>query len=205
MSAAVASTGLAAGGTAGALLGDQIAGPGASGLPPGVLIIGYAVGALFISRQAGQGRRGRGLILGYILGMGDAAIVIIAAVTRSLPLLLAGSIMLGTANAAIYLTRYAASAADAGRGRAIGTVFSATAIGAVLSSLLLGPSAGLAAAAGLPALTGQYLIAIMAFGISALLLTAASSPSVPWAGHASAVLTRNPRRPAPAPRGCAGR
>lgn len=193
VSVAIGSTGLAAGGTAGTLLGDQIAGPGASGLPPAVLIVGYAGGALFISRQADRGRRGRGLVLGYVLGMTGAAVVIAAAVTRSLPALVAGSAVLGVANAAIYLTRYAATASAAGRGRAIGTVFFATAVGAVLSSLLLGPSGKLASAVGLPPLTGLYLIAITAFGLSVLLLSAASLPSTPWAGRAHAVLVQNLR------------
>lgn len=194
ISAAVGSTGLAAGGTAGALLGDQVAGSGAAGLPPGVLVIGYAVGAILVSRQAARGRRGRGLAGGYVLGLAGATVVIVAAVTRSLPLLVAGSIVLGVANASVYLTRYAAVAADAGQGRAIGAVFSATAVGAVLSSLLLGPSSQLASAIGLPPLAGLYLIAVMAFGVSALLLALGSSPLTPWAGRASSVLVTAPSR-----------
>jgi hypothetical protein len=51
-----------------------------------------------------------------------------------LALLLADSAALGTANAAIFLTRSAANlGGESGRGRALGFVFFATALGAVAS------------------------------------------------------------------------
>ncbi len=190
---AIGSTGLAAGGTAGALLGAELAGTSAAaGLPLGLLVVGSAVGALFISRQAGQGRRGHGLMLGYAMGVAGAVVVIIAAVGRSLAMLLIGSTALGAANSAIFLTRYAAAetGTESSRGRALGTVFAATAIGAVLSPTLLGPSGALAQAVGLPRLSGLYLVAVVTFGVSALLFAAASNPRVPWFGRAASILTR---------------
>jgi len=189
----IGSVGLAAGGTAGALLGSELAGTGAAGLPPGLLVIGSAIGALLISWQAGRGHRGRGLMLGYLLGVAGAAVVIMAAAERNMPLLLVGSTVLGVANSAIFLTRYAAMEAgdESTRGRALGRIFFATAIGAVLSPTLLGPSGALAEAIGLPALTGLYLIAIVAFGISALLFAVALNPRVPWFGKSAVVLSRN--------------
>lgn len=196
---AIGAAGLAAGGTAGALLGARLGGPGMAGVPVGLLVIGSVGGALFISRFTREGRRGRGLMYGYLLGAGGALLVIAAATARNLPLLLAGSVVLGTANSAIFLTRYAAREAgeDKGRGRALGAVFFATAIGAAVSPILLGPSGTLARSLGLPSLSGLYLVAVVTFGAAALILAAVSNPRVPWAGVGASVLSSgNVTRPA---------
>ena len=190
---AIGSIGLAAGGTAGALLGTDLAGTAAAaGVPTALLVIGSAGGALLISRMAGRGRRGHGLMLGYLLGTLGAIVVAASAVARSLPLLLIGSTVLGTANSSVFMTRYAALEVSDGpsRGRALGTVFAATAIGAVVSPILLGPSGALAEAVGLPRLSGLYLVAVGTYGIAALLFLGASNPRVPMLGQGAYALTR---------------
>jgi MFS family permease len=174
---AVGSLGLAAGGTAGALLAEDITGSdAAAGVPLGVLVAGSAAGALLIARQTSRSGRAAGLILGYVLGTAGAVTVIAAAVLSSFPLVLAGSAALGAANAAVFLTRYAAADVgdDATRGRALGTVFVAASVGAIASPNLLGPSGRLADAVGLPELAGLYLVAIPAFAIAATLLAGLS-------------------------------
>jgi MFS family permease len=191
---AVGSTGLAAGGTAGVLLAADIAGTSAAaGLPVAALILGSAAAAVPISRLAAVGRRGLGLVLGYSLGVAGAATVIAAAVQQSLPALVAGSAVLGAGNSSIFLTRYAAAEAcrPSRRGLALGTVLLATAAGAVLSPMLLGPSGAVARAVGLPPLTGLYLVAVIAFGAAAVLLGAATRPGTPWLGRASGALVRD--------------
>jgi predicted MFS family arabinose efflux permease len=114
--------------------------------------------------------------------------VVVAAVLSNLALLLAGSAALGAANAAIFLSRYAAVdiGGDGARGRAIGAVLFATALGAVASPNLLGPSGDLAAALGLPRLSGLYVVAVAAFATAAALLAARSrrSPPAPTEGAA---------------------
>jgi MFS family permease len=170
---AVGSLGLAAGGTAGALLAEDITGSdAAAGVPLGVLVAGSAAGALLIARRTSRSGRAAGLILGYALGTAGAVAVIGGAIASSFVLVLVGSAALGAANAAVFLTRYAA--ADVGdettRGRALGTVFVAAAVGAIASPNLLGPSGRVAEAIGLPELAGLYLVAIPAFAIAAALL-----------------------------------
>jgi MFS family permease len=176
---AVGGLGLAAGGTAGALLAEDITGSdAAAGVPLGVLVAGSAAGALLIARQTSRSGRASGLILGYVLGIAGAVTVIAGAVASSFALVLAGSAALGAANAAVFLTRYAA--ADVGdettRGRALGIVFVAAAVGAITSPNLLGPTGRLADAIGLPELAGLYLVAIPAFAIAALMLSRLSRP-----------------------------
>ncbi len=190
--AALASLGLAAGGTAGTLLATELAGTASvAGLPVALHLTGSALGAIVVSHQAARGHRGRGLALGLLLGAVGAAIVVLATYQDNLPVMLVGSTLLGTANASIFLIRYAAAqaVAEGSRGRALGVVFLATAFGAVASPLLLGPSSSAARAVGLPELSGPYLVALGAFSCSALLLTAGSTPRTPFLGRAARVLT----------------
>jgi MFS family permease len=175
LATAVGGTGLAAGGTAGALLGADLAGSdAAAGVPLGLLVVGSAVAAPLISYSTPRIGRALSLTLGYLAGAAGAAVVVAAAALESFALLLVGSVLVGAANSAIFLSRYAAadSVGARVRGRALGTVFFATAVGAVASPLLLGPSGDLAETLGLPRLSGLYGVAIVAFGLAALILAA---------------------------------
>ena len=179
---AVGSTGLAAGGTAGALLVVDITGAHAmAGVPLALLVVGSAAGAPLLAHQASIGRRVRGLALGYAIGVAGALIVVTAALWQSLPLLLAGSFALGVANSSVFMSRYAAmdAATEGTRGRAIGVVFAAMALGAIVSPTLLGPSGSVARAMGLPPLAGLYLVAVLAYGVAAVLLAARSGAPGP--------------------------
>ena len=176
LATAIGAIGLAAGGSAGALLAARLASSDAAvGLPLGVLVLGSAAAAMLISRLTMRLGRLRSLALGYAIGACGAALVVTALMMTSLPELLVGSALLGAANAAIFFTRYAAAAlADAGRrGQALGAVLFATALGAVLGATLLGPSASLAEAVRLPRESGLYLLALCAFTLAGLVLAAA--------------------------------
>ncbi|WP_084960419.1 MFS transporter [Thermoactinospora rubra] len=189
---AVGSFGLAAGGVSGALLAVEVTGrPETAGLPLGLLVAGSAAGALAVSRLTGRWGRGPALALAYAGGAAGAAVVVAAAWLASFPLVLAGSLLMGVANAAVFLARYAAAAlaaprrgsadpgffpthgerrGDAWAGRAIGAVFVAAAVGAVAGPNLLGPAGAVAQALGLPYPTGLYLVAVPAFALAGLLL-----------------------------------
>ncbi|MGW2656470.1 MFS transporter [Streptomyces sp. NPDC001478] len=193
---ALAGLGLAAGGTAGVLLATELAGTASvAGLPVALHLTGSAAGALLVSHQAARGHRGRGLALGMVLGAFGALVVVLAAREGSLAWMLAGSVLLGTANSSLFLLRYTAAQAvpEGSRGRALGAVFLATALGAVISPLLLGPSGAVARSMGLPTLCGLYLVAVAAFGGSALLLAAGCSPRTPVLGRAAGVLVSGVR------------
>lgn len=181
LATAVGATGLAAGGTAGALLGVELAGSdAAAGIPLGLLVLGSAAAAPLISYLTPRLGRKRSLALGYLVGAVGAEVVVVAAVIESLTLLLVGSVLVGAANSAIFLTRYAAAdgVRPGVRGRALGTVFFATALGAIASPLLLGPSGDLAELMTLPRLSGLYLVATVAFVFAGLTLVAASPSPV---------------------------
>jgi hypothetical protein len=179
---AIGASGLAAGGTAGALLGRELAGTAAAGLPLGALVLGSGVAALVLSAGSRVHGRSVWLAAGYLAGALGAAVVVAAAVSGSLFVELVGSGLMGAASAAVFLTRYAAVefADPALRGRALGVIFIATSIGATASPLLLQPSGTLAQSLGLPVLAGAYLTAGAAFATAGLLLLAfAPEPSPP--------------------------
>ena len=67
-------------------------------------------------------------------------------------------------------------------------MFFATALGAVASPGLLGPGGEMARAAGLPPLSGLYVVAILCFVAAALLLWGASTPAFPYLGSGAALL-----------------
>jgi MFS family permease len=170
----IGSLGLAAGGTAGALIAAGMTGSAASaGLPLGAVVIGSAAGALLISRMTRRADRITGLVLGYWIGAAGAAMVVAATAAASFELVVAGNLVMGVANAAVYLARYAGADAvrnHAARGRALGLVLTGAAAGAIVGPNLLGPTGDIAAGLGLPRLSGLYLVAVAAFPAAALFL-----------------------------------
>ncbi|HEY8474559.1 MAG TPA: MFS transporter [Natronosporangium sp.] len=202
---ATGSLGLAAGGTAGALLAVAITGREATaGLPIGVLVAGSAVGALAISRAARRLGRGRALAAGYAIGAAGALLVAVAAGRDSLLGVLAGSFVMGVANPAVFLARYAAADLTVvrARGRAIGAVLAGATVGAVAGPNLLGPSGRFAAGLGLPDLAGLYLVAVGSFGLAAAMLV--GLPAVRTAGPQPVAAARSADRPAAAALGALG-
>jgi MFS family permease len=169
--------GLAAGGTAGALLAEHLTGnPAAAGLPLSLLVLGSGVGAVVVARvMADHGRRA-GLAAAYLAGAVGAALVVAAAGWGSWPLLLAGSLLLGGGNAAVMLARYAAADLASHRARAMSTVVTAASVGAVVGPNLLGPASPPAEAVGLPAPAGLFLLAVPAFLAAAMVLVAFLRP-----------------------------
>jgi len=152
---ALGSTGNIAAGTVSTIVADDLAGTSAlSGAPGASVVLGSAVGSALLSWV--MVRRGRrfGLTAGYTIAVLGAAVAIVAIVTRSLPLLLAGTLAIGFGNSSNQLSRY--TAADmfpvARRASAIATVVWGATISAVIGPNLIGPAGPVAAAVGLPAL-----------------------------------------------------
>jgi MFS family permease len=171
------SLGLAAGGTAGSLLAEDLTGnPAAAGLPLSLLVLGSGVGAVAVARVMRDHGRRVGLVAAYLAGVVGAALVVAAAGWESWPLLLAGSLLFGGGNAAVMLARYAAADLASHRGRAISTVVTAASAGAIVGPNLLGPASPSAEAAGLPASAGLYLLAMPVFLGAALVLAAFLRP-----------------------------
>jgi MFS family permease len=185
--------GLAAGGTAGALLAEDLTGrAAAAGLPLSLLVLGSGVGAVAVARVMDDHGRRAGLTAAYLAGAAGAALVVAAAASRSWPLLLAGSFLLGGGNAAVMLARYAAADLASRRGRAISTVVAAASVGAIAGPNLLGPAGVLAGAVGLPAPAGLFLVAVLAFLGAALVLVAFLRPDPLQVARSQALSAEEP-------------
>jgi MFS family permease len=163
----------AAGSTAGGLLALDVTGSESlAGLPLAALVVGSAATVVPVSALSRRAGRRAGLTAALAVAAVGAAGVVVAGVLASFVLLLAASALFGAGNAAVMLARYAAAdlSTPAERGRAIGRVVFATTLGGVLGPNLLAPSGALATALGLPALTGPFLTATVAFTVAALVL-----------------------------------
>lgn len=130
-----------------------------AGLAQTFAVLGTAMVTLLIAQVMDARGRRLGLSLGYVLGAAGTAISIAAGVLRTFPLLLLGALLLGSTSAANNQSRYAATdlSAPQHRGRDLSIVVWATTVGSVLGPNLSGPGKAVAAAVGLPPLTGAYL------------------------------------------------
>ena len=141
------------------LIADQLS-PAVAGLPNTAGVLGTAIGAVVIGRLTTRVGRAQALQLGYAVAVAGAALTVLAAVGAQVALLFAGMLLLGAGNAAALLSRYAAAdaATPARRAAAMSTVVWASTAGAVGGPLLLGLAQDTAQSAGLPPLSGAFLL-----------------------------------------------
>lgn len=166
------STGNIAAVSVGTIAAQELSGSTAlSGVPGASVVLGSAAGSWLLSSIMVRRGRRAGLAAGYALGVSGAVLAAVALATRSLPLLFAGTTLIGFGNSSNQLSRYAA--ADmfpvTRRASAIATVVWGATIGAIVGPNLLAWAGALAAAGGLPAVTGAYLIPAVFVGLAAVL------------------------------------
>jgi MFS family permease len=167
-------------GTAGALLAREVGGSeSVAGLPQALLVAGSAIAAVALSRLTARYGRGPALSMGAASAVAGCVVVIVAAITGNLVLVLAGTLLLGAGNTAVMLGRYAAAdlAVDQSRATAMSHVLVAITVGAVAGPNLLAPASTLATSLGMPGLAGPYLIAALAFAAAAAALGAGVRPA----------------------------
>jgi MFS family permease len=166
--------GLAAGVTVGALLAQRMLGSSdLSGLPSALFTAGSAAAALIVGSVSNRSGRRPGLVGGYLAGAIGGALVVLAAALDSAALLFPALLIYGSGSATNLQARYAGAdlAATDRRGTAISTVLVATTLGAVGGPLLVSTSGRLAHSLGLPTLSGPFLVATIAYGLAAAVLS----------------------------------
>jgi MFS family permease len=169
---ALGSTGHIAAATVATIAAKDMAGSSAwSGAPGAAVVLGAAAGAVSLSWV--MVRRGRrfGLAAGYALGVVGALVATAAVIVASLPLLLAGTFLIGFGNASNQLSRYTAAdlVPPERHASAIGIVVWGSTIGAVVGPNLAAPAGAIAIALGLPELSGAYLVPLVFVGAAALI------------------------------------
>lgn len=169
---ALGSTGHIAAVTVSTIVAEDLAGNEIlAGAPSAGVVLGAALGAALLSRLMVHRGRRAGLTLGYVIGLVGAAIATSAVLTRSLPLLLLGMVLIGFGNSSNQLSRYVA--ADlfpaARRASAIGLVVWGATFGAVVGPNLIAWAGELGERMGLPALAGAYLLPVAFVSAAAIL------------------------------------
>jgi|SRR3990172_8759828 len=168
------SAGFIATATVSSIVGASLSGNVAlAGLPATMYLLGTALSSLGWGYGMDLlGRRG-GISLGLAIGVVGSAIAVAAIGRGSLSIFLLGMTLMGVANAAMQLARFAAAEvhSPAERGRAISNVVVGGTIGAVLGPLLVGPTGRLAVSVGVDELAGPFaLSAFLVLGASLLVL-----------------------------------
>ncbi|HOZ58937.1 MAG TPA: MFS transporter [Nakamurella multipartita] len=127
--------------------------------------LGSAVAAYLVGRFSQRWGRRVGLGVGFGAGGVGAAGVVLAAVIGSVPLLFVALFVYGAGTATNLQARYAGTdlAEPRRRGLAISIAMVSTTLGAVAGPNLVEPLGSLAAAWGIPALAGPFLLAAAAY------------------------------------------
>lgn len=174
---AFGSAGFIAAATIASVAGAALSGREAwAGVPSATFLLGSALAAYLWGVVMGARGRRTGLVLGLWTGVLGALVAAWAIVQGSFGLLLIGLPLMGSAQAALQLGRFAAAEVSppALRGRAISNVVLGGTVGAIMGPLLVGPMGVLSLRLGVPELTGAYAASagmfVLAIGVVFALL-----------------------------------
>jgi MFS family permease len=162
----------------GALLAARVAGTAVAGLAQSAAVVGAALLAVPVTRiMTAHGRR-PGLAVAYAVGAVGGVLVVLAAVTRFVPLLFLGMLLFGGGTAANLQARYTAVdlAEPARRGRQLSLIVWATTIGAVAAPNFAALADRTTIGWGLPPLAGPFAFSAVAFVLAAGVLLALLRP-----------------------------
>jgi MFS family permease len=167
----LASAGFIAAATLNSIVGKELSGHSNwAGVPSAV----YLLAGAFASFMWGYvydaiGRRG-GLTTGLGIGMVGSGIAFYAIAIHSFAVFLGGMILMGIANAAVQLGRFAAAEVNKPehRGRAISNVVIGGTVGSVIGPFVAGPAGNLIGSWGIDELAGAYLVSLVLFAIAAV-------------------------------------
>ncbi|RCW74916.1 MFS transporter [Saliterribacillus persicus] len=165
--------GLAAGITVGALLAKDMLGTDSyAGLPVGLFTLGSAGAALIVGRLSQRYGRRFGLSFGFISGGLGALGIVLAAVLNNIWLLFIFLLIYGAGTATNLQARYAGTdlAKDTQRATAVSIAMVSTTFGAVAGPNLVDVMGDFAVSIGVPALSGPFILAGVAYIFAGLIL-----------------------------------
>jgi len=169
----VGSAGFIVTATVNTIVGDKLSGHASwAGVPSAVYQFGAALAAFAWGYGMEKlGRRG-GLTLGLLLGVVGSLLATGAINSGSFAVFLIAMILMGTANSALQLARFAAAEVHepSERGRAISNVVVGGTVGAVFGPVLVGPTGKLALQFNWQELSGPYAASFVLFIIAAIII-----------------------------------
>ncbi len=149
-----------------------------AGVPAAIYQVGAALAAFIWGIVFDRiGRRG-GITLGLAAGVVGAFLAETAVIHRSFAILLIGLPLMGAANSALQLGRFAAAEVHppSERGRAISNVVIGGTVGAIVGPLMVGPTGTWASQLGLDELAGPYAASLILFAFGGLVVFAMLRP-----------------------------
>jgi MFS family permease len=167
----LSSAGFIAAATLNSILGAQLGGQASwAGVPSAVYLLGAAGAAFLWGYLMDLWGRRIGLSAGLLLGAIGAVLAFYAVAINSLLAFLIGLVLMGIANAAVTLGRFAAAEVHPpeARGRAISNVVLGGAVGAIFGPLMVGPMGRLAQSFGFEELSGAYAASGLLFILACL-------------------------------------
>ena len=173
--------GVASGFAVGGLLAQSLGGTSMAGFAQACSTLGAAVSAVPLANVAARRGRRVSLSRGYALATAGALLILAAAVTGQIIVMLLGMSLFGVAQAVNLQTRYAGAenVAPAARARAMSIVLWATTVGAVAGPNLAAPEDRFGSGLGLPTFTGPFLFSVVAFATAATVIAVFFRPTAP--------------------------
>ena len=175
----LSSAGFIASATINSIIGAKLGGSASfAGVPSAVYLLGSAFAASAWGYMMDRIGRRNGMVSGLIIGVIGNALVLFAIETSSFRLFLVGMLLMGIANAAVTLGRFAAAEVNPPekRGAAISNVVLGGTFGAVVGPLLVGPMGSFVRGLGMDELTGAYVATLILFAISSVVVFAGLRP-----------------------------
>jgi len=169
----VGGVGVGASVSIGSLLAESIARSEAyAGLARTASVLGAAAIGVPLALLAQRRGRRASLSVGWLVAATGSALLVLAAVVRSIPLLVVGMLLFGVGSATNLQSRYAAAdlALPHRRARALSVVVWSTTVGAVIGPNLGTPGTAVASALGIPPLAGAFVLSTGFVLLAALLL-----------------------------------
>ncbi|MCL4269520.1 MAG: MFS transporter [Anaerolineales bacterium] len=169
----LASAGFIAAATLNSIVGKELSqNPSWAGVPTAVYLLAGAFSAFMWGYIFDAvGRRG-GLVAGLVMGVIGSSVTFYAIAIHSFPLFLTGMVLMGIANAAVQLGRFAAAEVNKPehRGRAISNVVIGGTVGSVIGPFVAGPAGNIVGSWGVDELAGAYLFAAILFAVGAVVV-----------------------------------
>lgn len=188
--------GLAAGITVGGLLAKEMLGTDSfAGVPIALFTLGSAGAALLVGRISERYGRRSGLASGFLTGGLGAIGVVLAAITNSILLLFVSLLIYGAGSATNLQARYAGTdlASSRQRATAVSIAMVSTTLGAVAGPNLVEVTGRFATNIGVPALSGPFILAAVAYFLAGFVLLVFLRPDPLIVAKAVEVSRKNDR------------
>jgi len=185
----LASAGFIAASTLNAIVGNELTHHSDwAGVPSAVYNLAGALAAFAWGYVFDAFGRRKGLTGGLLLGVLGSGVAFLAIARATFPGFLVGMVLMGMANSAVQLGRFAAAEVNLpeNRGKAISNVVLGGTVGSIVGPFVAGPAGAFIKSLGVNELAGAYLVSMLLFAAAALVVFSGLRPDPREIGRALA-------------------